>query len=172
MFMRSAYRIVFFVVLGALSAGTAFAQSFRVPEHYSFNTREDYHKYDKDIIHAINWIEKTTPGEEADRMKVASRFLLEWLSGCPYVRFTQNVRIDAFLGDSPQYRIYYEGGWVKYALEDKTEHPDKMMCTLAGIRAVLKVYKHDGNKKRDPNIDELAKLDQQGKLKDWVQERM
>ena len=150
---------------------TARAQSFSVPENYSFNTKDDYHKYDRDIIKAINWIEKTAPGKEPDRMKIASRFLLEWLSGCPYVHFAQNVRIDAFIGDSPQYRVYYMGGWTKYALKDKTEHPDKMECTMAGIKAVLKAYRSTSGK-RDPNIEEISKLDEQGKLKDWVAERM
>ena len=104
-------------------------------------------------------------------MKMASRFLLEWQSGCPYVHFSQNVRIDVFLGDSPQYRVYYMGGWVKYALQDKTEHADKTECTIAGIKAVIKAYRASG-KRKDPNLDELSKLEQQGKLRDWVQERM
>lgn len=151
---------------------TTWGQSFRVPEHYSFNTPEDYHKYDKDIIRTINWIEKTFPGEEPEKMKHASRFLLEWLSGCPYVRFTQNVRIDVFMEDSPEYRVYYMGGWTKYALKDNSGHPDKRMCAMAGIKSVLKVYRAAGNRKKDSNIEEVSKIEQQGKLKEWVDERM
>ena len=170
--MKLAYISMAFFFCCLLSCSFAGAQSFSVPEHYAFNTKDDYHKYDRDIIKAINWIEKTTPGEEADRMKQASRFVLEWNSGCPYVHFQQNVRVDAFIGDSPEYRIYYIGGWVRYALKSKTEHPDKVQAYVEAIRCVLKAYKGRPGSKHDKNIEELAKVDGQGKLQQWVEARM
>lgn len=153
------------------SATIANAQNFKVPEKYSFDSPEAYHKYDKDIVKCVNWLEHTPPGEDDDKVKKAGRFLLEWLSGCPYVRFTTNVRIDNFLGDSPEYRIYYMGGWAKYALESNAAKPDKRLCTFAGIKSVIKVYKSQSQGKKDANIEELVKMDEQSRLKSWVDER-
>jgi len=163
-----------FLLLPLLAVATCFlsvsakAQAFHVPENYSFNTVDDYHHYDKDILKTIKWIEATNPGEDPQRMKVASRFLLEWLSGCPYVRLSTNMRIESIFNDSRDLRIYYVAGWVKYALKDGG---DKVQCAEAGIKAVLKVYRSMSHAS-DPNMEDVSKVERQGKLKNWVQERM
>ncbi len=153
------------------SIGVTHAQNFRPPEHYTLNTPDDYHKYDKDIIKCVNWLERTPPGEDDEHVKRAGRFLLEWMSGCPYIRFTTNVRIDAFLSDSPEYKVYYMGGWAKYALESKLPKPDRRLCTYAAIKTVIKVYTSISHAKRDANIEELVELDKASKLHSWVDER-
>jgi hypothetical protein len=146
-------------------------QNFRIPEHYSFENIDSYHKYDKDIIKFTKWIEKIAPGDDNNNVKRATRFFMEWETGCPYVRFSQNVRIDAFLADAPEYKIYYIAGWVRYALESEGKS-DKMMCTYSGIKTVLKVYKQNREQKRDANLDDLLKLDEESKLRMWVQEKL
>ena len=158
------------LVLSSFALGAS-AQGFRVPEHYSFDSKESYHKYDRDIVKFVNWLEKVAPGDEEGNVKKGSRFLLEWLSGCNYVHFKPNVRIDNFLGDSPEYRIYYMGGWARYALKNG-ENPDRVNCAFAGLKTVLKVYKENRTTKKDPNLDELVKADEQGRLKKWIEERM
>ncbi len=149
----------------------ATAQTFKVPERYSFESIEAYHKYDKEIIKCVNWLETVSPGDESNGAKRASRFLMEWQTGCPYVSVVQNARIDAFLNESPEYRVYYVGGWVRYSLQNDGK-ANKMMCTYAGIKTVLKVYKANQQKKHDANLDELLKLDEQSKLRMWVQEKL
>ena len=158
------------IITFIISPCASFAQNFRVPDHYSFDTPEGYHKYDKDIIKCVKWLEKTPPGDDDERVKQAGRFLLEWLTGSPYMRFKENARIDAFMSESQQYRIYYMGGWARYALENDNK-PDRVLCTYAAIKTVLKVYK-SANGKKDANIEELMDLDSKSKLKDWIQERI
>lgn len=153
-------------------AGQVNAQNFRVPEKYSFDSPESYHKYDKDIIKCVNWLEHTPPGDDDDRVKRAGRFMLEWLSGAPYMRFTTNTRIDVFLDDAPQYKIYYMGGWARYALNTQEAKPDKRACTYEGLKMVIKVYKAANPSKKDANIEELIKLDDKGQLKKWVDDRV
>ena len=159
------------VAILLVTSSPLFAQNFKVPEHYSFESQDGYHKYDKDIVKCVNWLEKTPPGEEDEKVKRAGRFLLEWLTGTPYIRFRENVRIDAFLAESPEYKIYYMGGWARYALESNTAKPDKVLCTYAALKTVLKVYK-SAHGKKDANIEELIKLDDQSKLKSWIEERV
>ena len=170
MLMKSLLYIAAF--LFCLSASqTSYCQNFKVPDRYSFESIDAYHRYDKDIIKCIKWLEKIPPGDESPNVKKATRFLMEWQTGCPYIKFSPNVRIDAFLGDSPEYRIYYLGGWIKYALENP-DKADKMMCTYSGIKTVIKVYKENREAKRDGNLDDLVKLDEQSKLRVWVQEKL
>ncbi len=162
-----------FVAVLLLLAGhfSVSAQGFRVPEDYSFSDKESYHKYDKTVIKFANWLEKVAPGDEEGNVKKGTRFLLEWMSGSTYVHFKQNVRIDNFMGDSPQYRIYYMAGWVRYALKNG-ENADRIDCTFAGIKMMLKVYKENRSDKKDANLDELVKQDEKGRLRKWIEEHI
>ena len=154
-----------------LLANYASAQNFKVPAGYNFGSIDGYHKYDKDIIRFVNWLEKEVPGEDKDNVRGAIRFFGEWQAGCPYVRYQRNVKIDSFLADSPEYKIYYIAGWVKYSLtHGMTEN--KVECAYAGIRTVLNVYLEYGHSKTHANLAVLVKLDNQDKLRAWVQEKV
>ena len=159
-------------VLATFSFCGAYAQGFRVPEKYSFDNPDAYHKYDKDIVKCANWLEHTPPGDDDEKVKRAGRFMLEWMSGAPYIRFATNSRIDVYLDDAPQYKIYYMAGWARYALEANLPKPDKRMCMYAGLKMVIKVYKAANSEKKNENIEELIKLDNQSKLKAWVDDRV
>ena len=154
-----------------LSINKGIAQSFKVPLYYKFDNADSYHKYDMDIIKCVNWLEKAILGYAAPEVKNASRFLLEFQTGCTYVGFVQNMRIDAYLSDCPQYRIYYIGGWIRYSLQN-LDNANKITCTYAGIKTVLKAYKANRVFKPDANLDELATLEGKGKLKEWVEEKL
>ena len=147
------------------------AQHFEVPSDYSFDTKEGYHKYDNDIIKCINWLEKTPVKESNGKIKRAGEFLTEWLTGCPYVHFTEYVRIDASLSNSPQLKLYYMGGWARYAIENPGK-TDKVKCCVAGIRCALKVYRNNKSLERDQNMDEIAGVENEGKLDEWVKDHM
>ena len=167
----SSKKIFPLILLCIIMAFTVIAQRFEVPADYSFDSKEGYHKYDNDIIKCVNWMEKTPPKESNNKVKKAGDFLAEWLTGCPYVHFAQNVRIDAFLANSPELRIYYMGGWARYALQNPIK-TSKVECCMAGIRCAIKVYKDNKFLDRDPNVDEVAGIDAQGKLQEWVADRM
>lgn len=164
----STFALSFALLFGSAVAS---AQNFRVPQKYAFDSPEAYHKYDKDVVKCVNWLEHTPPGNEDDKVRMAGRFLLEWMSGAPYIRFNTNTRIDAYLEDAPAYKIYYMAGWAREALDSKTPRPDKRLCTFAGLKMVIRVYKAAHPLKKDDNIEELIKLDEQSRLKAWVDER-
>ncbi len=158
------------VVVGLFLVNSTFAQGFRVPANYAFDSKDSYHKYDKDIIRFANWLEKVAPGDEEGNVKRGGRFFGEWLSGCSYVQFRSNVRIDGMMSESRQYMLYYEAGWVRYALKNQPK-PDKQQCAYAGLKMVLKVYAENRGQKKDANLDELLKLEDDGKLKSWVDDK-
>ena len=153
------------------TCSVAKAQRFQVPQDYSFDTKDGYHKYDDDIIRCVNWLEKTPVKENNDKIKKAGNFLAEWLTGCPYLHFSQNIKIEAAFANSPELRIYYMGGWARYALQNPGKI-NKLQCCIEGIRCVVKVYRENQSLPRDTNINEMADLDQQGKLKEWVEDRI
>lgn len=169
--MRRIY-ILSAALLLVLSGFTAKAQRFEVPANYNLETKDDYHKYDNDIIKCVNWLEKTPAKESNNKIKHAGDFLAEWLTGCPYVRFSQNVRVDAVFSNSPRLRVYYMGGWARYALQNQGK-ATQAQCCIAGLRCLIKVYEENKSSlERDPNVDELVNADKQGKLQEWVDDRM
>lgn len=169
--MNNLQKLLIAASITLFTAGIVHGQVFRAPEKYTFDTPDSYHKYDKDVLKCAKWLDRTPPGSDDEGVKRAGRFLLEWLSGAPYMRFRTNVRVDAYLGDSPQYRIYYMAGWARCALESNGAVPDKKLCTYAGLKSVIKVYKAANSAKKDPNIEELVELEAKSKLKEWVDSR-
>ena len=167
--MESFYKFIFLFFFTIPVFTRVLAQG-PAPDSYSFESAASYHRYDKDVMKCIKYIERSKPGDQDVSIKKATRFVLEWQSGCPYVHFSQNVRIDAFFGDSPQLRIYYICGYVKYALKNEGRN-DKVGCTYSGIQSVLRAYGRLSVKK-DKNIEDWVKLEEQGKLKSWVEERL
>ena len=62
------------------------------------------------------------------------------------------------------------GGWTKYVLENDYSE-DAFQGNLAGIKSMIKVYKA-GNLKKDKKMQSLVDLDAQGKLEDWLKEKL
>lgn len=171
--------ILSFIVVSTLLFGqTAVAQQFHAPTDYQFEGEEGYHKYDKDIIKFINWIQDKNVDQSSSNFKNAQLFFNEWLTGCPYVRYIENVRIEALFSEIPELKIYYKGGWVKYSLQNtpKTNaqmREFKLRCAVAGLESVIKEYKSDyQNSKRNGDIEDLIKVYNQGKMMSWVEDRM
>ncbi len=147
------------------------AQRFEVPKNYSFDSKNDYKKYEESILSCVSWLEKNYDNENKSKVQESTNFLLEWSSGCPYINIPQNLKIDALFNESPELRVFYIGGWIKYAIKTKLKS-NKMENCLAGLKAVIKIYSDDHSIKRNPKINELVKLDEHAGLGDWVQERI
>jgi hypothetical protein len=52
---------------------SATAQEFEVPKDYSLKKKEDYTKYEKDIIACINWLEETPLNQQEQKRKAANK---------------------------------------------------------------------------------------------------
>ena len=147
------------------------AQWFRVPKDYTLERKEDYKKYDKDIIKCANWLEKTKYNEDDKNFTASINFMAEWVTGCTYINFIRNVRIDAVINECPKIRIYYMAGWARNALEAEGK-TDKVSNCLAGLRCALAAYQTNKSFDRSKSIDDLIKIDNRGGLKDWVADRL
>src|ERR1700742_2224309 len=83
--------IIFVMFLAFLSLDSK-AQSYPVPENYTLKVKEDYAKYESDIIKTIDWLQQTPWSEQPERKK-ANAFVLAWLTGSPDVNLTINSDI-------------------------------------------------------------------------------
>src|SRR5215470_5301572 len=90
-----------------LSISAAFCQDFSVPENYQFDSKDDYSKYEKDIISAAKWLVGTPLDEQQDKRKQISAFVIKWVSGSPTVNTEINPTIMDFEKKNPGMIVIY-----------------------------------------------------------------
>jgi hypothetical protein len=158
------------VVMLAFGKTTLLAQDYEPPKDVKLEKQEDYAKYESEIIRCIEYLEKS-PLNDLDKRKEANKFFILWLTGAPNV----TVDILPYLMDltkkNEDFLMTFMGGWTKYALESK-DYKNKVNGHLAGLRAIIRVYKENKGVKTDDAIDELVSTEKDGKLEKWLQEKL
>jgi hypothetical protein len=158
----------------AITSASVNAQDWKMPEDLTLEKEEDYAKYKNDVLACIDWLEKTPQNTKEEARKEANAFLLVWITGSPDVSIELNGDIVTFLGSEEQAELLltFMGGWTRYALTDKDGGKDAVQGNLAGLRSVIKVYRDVGGVKKNKEVDKLVKLEKDGKLEDWVKEKL
>ena len=158
--------LVFMLLISAQS----FAQEFQVPENYAFNTKEDYYTYEKDVIEGINWLVNTPVSSNTAKRKEVNAFLMQWLSGSPYVTIELSQDIITFT-DCPDCLMVFLGGWTKYALETK-DNSNKIKGNLAGIESLIEFYKKNQDALgKNKAIQKYIKLQEKAKLLKYIESK-
>lgn len=165
------FRSLFVLALLCVSIHFVGAQEFEVPKDYKFKKKEDYVRYEKEIISCINWLESIPFDLQDKKRKKASQFLLDWLNDNPVVKKCEPADdLQVFMEKNPELLIIFMGGFAKYCLEHPENAEDKLQTSMAGMLSVIKVYKlSKGNGlKKDKNVDNLVKMWEKGDLEEWV----
>jgi hypothetical protein len=160
---------LFIIAILVLPLGLS-AQKFKMPEDYAFNTKEDYKKYEKTIIACTSWLENNQETEfNKEKRAKAINFLAEYTSGAPNIKFEKNVRVNGLFAENPTLSVYFMAGWVRNTLTSDGK-PDRISNCVAGLKSVLNVYSTFIGFKKSQQLDELVKIEQSGKLRNWVED--
>jgi len=138
---------------------------------YQLKTKEDYAKYEQDVINGYNWLMKTPVGENPQKRKEISAFLMKWMSGSPNVSIELSEKIVTSM-DCDDCLMMFMSGWTNYALTTK-DFNDKFKGNLAGTRSVIEFYKK--NKKalgKNKAIEKFIKMDDNHKLENYIKSNM
>lgn len=149
--------------------GSLKAQEFDVPTFYEFNTVEDYAFWEKDVVLAINWLEKIPLNEEPEKRMQTNIFLFHWMSGSPSVSIQLQPFIMDLCKNNPDLLLVFMGGWTKYKLKNINDE-DLVKLNFEGLVALLNVYQLGGATK-DREIEELIVILEKGELLDWIQKQ-
>lgn len=147
------------------------AQDFDVPLNYSFNTKDDYQKYESDVLKCIDYLESVPFDETSDKVKNANKFLLQWLTGTPNVSIKINSYILDLCEKNSGLLMIFMGGWAKYSLTNSYDK-DEFKGNISGIESVIKVYQNGKGIKKDKKILKVIKLKEEGKLENWLNEQL
>jgi hypothetical protein len=160
-----------FLLLGCSSVekGKTSGEGFEVPRNYSFKTEADFKKYEPDILKCIDYMENAPVDDLSDNRKKINSFLLDWVTGVSYVHITIDGSVLDLCEENKNFLILFIGGWTKYSLlnpEDQNEENGY----FAGVETILNVYRKGNGVKPDENIVKLIKLQDEGKLMDWIRQ--
>jgi len=92
---------------------------------------------------------------------------MAWITGSPTISIDVNADVlMKFCGKNGELLMSFMGGYTKLALENKDI--TKLQGDLAGVKAMVYKYKSDAGRVKDKAMENLVKLDKEGKLEDWV----
>lgn len=140
-------------------------------KQYQLKTKEDFAKYEQDVLDGFNWLIETPLGLEPTKRKELNTFLLEWMSGSPYVSIELSEKIVTYL-DCGECLMIFMGGWTKYALETR-DFKNKNKGNLAGTESVIKFYL--SNKEtlgENKAIEKYIKLKEENKLEEYIKSNL
>jgi hypothetical protein len=149
----------------------ALAQDFEVPENYVLKTKQDYAKYEKDFIKAVDWITATPLNKEMAKRKKAYQFIIHWLEGSPTVTVNLNGKI-INADFPPDCLLVYMGAYAKNIILQK-EKATALSNNLTAINTLITFYKK--NKKqlgRNKTIEKYIKLQKKNKLEKFLKSKL
>ena len=152
-------------------AGKVFSQEYAGPPKYEFNTKEDYAKYETEIVLAANWLVNTPLNEKQDKRKEVSAFVVKWVMGSP----TVNVELTPIITDFEKKNEGMMAIWLassaKYVIENN-HSTDVRAKQKAALHDMIKVYQSGKGIKKDKKVEEMIKADKNGNLDKWLEENM
>ena len=151
-------------------ASTTFSQEFEIP-NYTLEAKDDYAKFEKDVITAANWLVAVPLNEQTSKRQQVSAFVLKWVNGSPTVNVEINPTIMDFEQKNAGMLIIYMAQSAKYVLENNYSK-DMRAKHKAALAAMMSVYKSGKGIKKDKKMDKLIKADEEGKLDEWMDKNM
>jgi hypothetical protein len=166
---RSLSAVVFFALLAA--PGGLRAQEFSVPEGYAFKSKEDFAKYEPQILKCIDYLETAPLGSEAGKRKPANAFFFTWVQGAPNVNVDMFAYVMGLTSKNKDFLLVYIAGWTRAELAHSGS-ADKIEYHLAGLRSIIKAYTQAPGAIQDDGVDEIARAEKDGKLLEWLKPRL
>ncbi len=147
------------------------AQEFAVPQNYKLDKPEDYAKYEADVLKSIDYLESIPLDDSSEKTVKANAFLLKWLEGSPTVTIELNAYVVKLCEKNKEFLMIFMGGWTRYALQNP-DSVNSLKGNLAGLESIIKVYKQGQSVSRDKKVDTIIKLQEEGKLEDWIKAQL
>jgi hypothetical protein len=147
------------------------SQEFEVPENYQLNEKEDYVKYEEDVLRAIDWIYATPIHSDKEKEKAVHGFIIKWITGSPSVSVDVKPEVVTFIETNPELMLIFMYGWTKYAIETKDN--SKLKGSLSGIEAAIDFYtKNLKELEKDKNVEKYIKMKEKGSLEEYLEKKV
>ena len=162
--------LILLVSCMVLNVLTCYSQDFEVP-NYVLKEKEDYTKYEKDMIAAEKWLVNTPIKEQTFKRREVSAFVIEWVDGSP----TVNCELFSFLVDLEKKNngmlAVYMAATARYVLENNYSKELRPKHLFA-LKELMLFYNNNKAMKKDKKMDKLISADEKNELDAWMEENM
>ncbi|MDD4970624.1 MAG: hypothetical protein PHT07_14455 [Paludibacter sp.] len=159
---------LFSILMFSFLALNLIAQEFEVPKNYVLKQKEDFSKYESEVLKGIDWLLQIPINSQPEKRKEVNMFIMSWLEGSPTVSVEIKQEIVSFMKPNPDLLMIFMCGWTRYSLESK-DYNNKVKGNQKGVEAVIEFYiKNKENLKKDKNVEKYIKLKEEGKLEDYI----
>lgn len=149
----------------------SFSQDYQPPTGYTLQAKDDYAKYEKEIILAAKWLQATPFNEEKGKRIQVHAFVMDWVNGSP----TVTVEIVPILMDFEKKNngmlMLYMAGCARHALETNLSATKKAQC-LAALQGMIEMYKTGKGINKDKKMEKLITAANEGSLDKWYNENI
>lgn len=159
-----------FALIALCNTNLSAQTTFDVPPNAELNSKEDFVKYEPDIIAASKWLEATDLDKEIEKRKQVSAFVLKWVIGSPTVNVSIDEQLGKIYGKNADLLLIYLSSYTRYFLENKST-ATKFLGTKAGLTSIMNVYKKGIEITKSKEMDKLIKLTEENKLDDYINEK-
>lgn len=160
-----------FLAFFSLFVHIACAQNnFTVPANYTLKEKDDYKRYEKDVVAAAEWLVATDLDKEQEKRKDINAFVLKWVSGSPNVNIELDEPVSRLYGKNFQLLAIYLASYAAHViLSDGTS--DRFSETRAGIESMIKVYKKGIAMERSREMEKAIRQQAEGKLDKYIRDK-
>lgn len=145
------------------------SQEYEPPKDYVLKEKEDYTKYEKDMIGAAKWLQATAFNEQQEKRKEVASFVVAWISGSP----TVNVKLVPVLMDFEKRNsgmlVLFMASCAQYVLENNYSK-DEMAEYTFGTKAMIAAYNAGHVQNKDKKLEKIAKAAENGELNKWIED--
>lgn len=149
----------------------SFSQQTIVPASYELKAKDDYARYEKDVINAATWLETAAFNKTTDESQKVGAFIVAWVNGSP----TVNVELNEYLLDLEKKNkgmlILYMAECAKYVLQNNYSKDMRAKHRFA-VTALATAYKAGNGIKKDKKMEKLVKPIEENKLDEWLDEKL
>lgn len=145
------------------------AQECRCPDIPKENTWSSAAQYKRDlekVKEILRWLLCSPFESELSKRSEANAFVLEWISGSPWVRVEISTADLPFTNDFPDLLFTFIHGYALKALETKQKQSHDVYCE-AGYIAVAHLT-HTDEFKKNPSLMELHKAVKRNHLSEYM----
>jgi hypothetical protein len=130
------------------------APTYDLPMNIVLNTKDDYGKYEKDVIAAAKWLEEAPLDQDKEKRAQVNDFVMKWLMGSPNVSVAITPSVSALFEFNPVLMNIFMAGYTRYILETGSA-ATTFDATKAGLNSIVNVYSKGVSVSKDKSIEKL-----------------
>jgi hypothetical protein len=142
------------------------AQYEYVLPEYKLETKEDYAKYEQDMVKCADWLEANPVKTEDLKRAQINVFVLKWLEGSPSVTINVDKKLFDLLGENHHLLSMFFAGYARYVLQNNFSK-DSTKANTAAMKSVINLFNLGGVKK-NKHLQKAIAADKDGSLEVWV----